>query len=130
MSNPFLPRCAPIWGFPSHMTIADLSPSYQPDPVIVKETVAGPATSPAIDIGARGIQLTITSSVRGATCTLELFKVTQGGDVSVKTWTGVVAGQKLFAGNLEMIDLEGLPFKVAISAISSGTVSVYAVTTQ
>lgn len=130
MPNTFLPRCAPIWGLPAHFTIADLAPAYEPDAKTVVENVAAPATSPALDIGARGVQLILTTGTKGATCTLELFKVTGGGDVSVKKWVGVGASSKLYAGNLEMVDLEGLPFKVAISAISAGVIGVYAIRTQ
>lgn len=126
MSNQFLPRCAPIWGLPSHFTIADLAPSYQPEQKAICENISAPATSAAVDLGARGVELTVTTAVKGATFTLELFKVTGGGDVSVKKWTVVSASQPVYAGNLEMVDLEGLPVKVAISNISSGAVSVYA----
>lgn len=130
MPNQFLPRCAPIWGFPAQMTVADLAPSYQPDPITVAETLTVNTTSAAVSVGARGLLLYVTTSAKGATCNLELIRVTQGGDVSVKKWTGVSANTKQYAGNLEMVDLDGDPFKVAVTAISSGAVSVYAKVTQ
>lgn len=130
MPNRFLPRCAPIWGFPAHMTIADLSPSYQPDKVTLLENAIADVSSEAVDLGARGVELTFAFENKDATCNLSLISVTGTGDVVVKTWTGVRAKNVLFAGNLEMVDLQGLPVKVAVSAISAGWVSVFARVTQ
>jgi uncharacterized lipoprotein NlpE involved in copper resistance len=108
------------------MTIADLPPTKQPDAVTLLENAAADTTSTAVSLGARGVQLTLECEDPAAICDVTLYKVTAEGDVEVKKWTGLKAGVSVYAGNLEMVDLEGLPVKVAVSQISKGWVSVHA----
>ena len=130
MPNKFLPRCAPIWGFPSHFTIADLAPSYQPNKIPLIENVTADQTSSAIALGARGVRMTLTLEVPTATCDITLISVIAGVDTPVKTWIGATYSTEMYAGNLEMVDLQGLPVKVAVSNLSAGWVSVFALVTQ
>jgi hypothetical protein len=62
-------------------------------------------------------------------CDLELYTAGDGGDVLVKSWEGVDYTNQdgLYAGNLEHVDLAGLPLKIKAKNISGGSVTVRAV---
>lgn len=118
------PRCSPIWGFPAHFTIADLGPTNTQAETKAIDNVAVGTTSAALSVGARGVALMPSFTVATATCTVSLYNVVGGVDTLVKTWTGVKYGDALYATNLEMVDLGGLPLKVEVASISAGNVTV------
>ena len=62
-------------------------------------------------------------------CDLELYTSGDAGDVLVKSWEGVNVTNRdgLYAGNLEHVDLQGLPLKIKAKNISGGAVTVRAV---
>jgi hypothetical protein len=115
MPNSFLPRCSPIWGWPAHLTIADF-PATKQAGVKVLTDVTVSTLSPAQSLGARSVEIDILFANGNATFDLKLFSSKDGYTAPVKSWTGLncTNTDHLFAGNLEMIDLEGYPLKFQV----------------
>jgi len=123
MSNQFLPKASPIWGFPMHFTVADLPSNYAEEIEVVAQTAVS-VVSAAKALGARAVEIVPHFDVPGASCTIKLY--TAGApDVLIKTWTGVnQASEPLYAGNLEHVDLDGKAIKIEVAALDGGKVSV------
>lgn len=129
MSNAFLPRCAPIWGLPLHFTIADLPASYQQGVTVLTDVVTG-IKSAAQKPGARSLEISFLFANGDANFGLKLYTVSGGVDTLVKTWTALTRAnsQAIFAGNLEMLDLGGKPFKLEVTTPSDKVTVRYRVT--
>lgn len=112
MPNQFLPKCAPIWGFPPHFSVADLSTNDAASTWVMQTSVD--AISNAINLYARGVELICVFGDNSYTCDLDLLTSVSGVDTVVHTFPGLNAlvSQDMYAGNLEFIDLQGVPLKL------------------
>lgn len=119
---------SPIWGWPLRMKLSDFDGRYRSE-VKVIDTASTDTTTNAIDIGARSISIRLQFENKNVTCDLALY-TSDGSDVLVKSWTGLNSKTpKVYAGNLELVDLDGKPVKFAVTNIVGGWVSAYATLT-
>jgi len=123
------PTMHPVYGLPMNFNVSDLPPSGTRVPVEFLTDVSQDTLSAAKVMGARAVQLGMIFSASAVRCDLELYTAGDGGDVLVKSWEGVDYTNQdgLYAGNLEHVDLAGLPLKIKAKNISGGSVTVRAV---
>jgi len=124
--NQFRTKCSAIFGLPPNFSIADVPQRYQGSLAVLTPVVAT-TLSAAVAVNCHGVQVVPVFSVPSVTCDIELYQVDSVlGDQLVKSWTGVNDGNQaaLYAGNLEMVDLNCLPIKVKVINPVGGSVAI------
>lgn len=108
-------------------TIADLPSSVNiSDPTAVLTTAANNTLSGAISIGAKTLQLFITTSTANATFKLELYWAKDSYAAKIYSTGTLTANNETYIGNNEGVDLGGYDFKIKVVSLSAGTITVTA----
>lgn len=117
---------SPIYGIRQGFTIADLNQSGALS-VVALTAVTTPTTSSAINLGARSVQILMAFADGATTCDVQLF-TSSGGDVLIKTFTGITYtnADGLYVGSFDTkVSLGGLPLKVRVqNIVGSGAITV------
>jgi hypothetical protein len=140
----YFPTTSAVYGIPLQWKSSDLPSEgggYAEAIKLVDKASSNTTSNPAA-IGARGVQVIVqffptmsgAYSLTAAAMSCNVALYTYNPETSVTTevtsWLGVTPGDDLndmFVGNLEEVDLNGLPLSISVSSIVGGSVSVYVV---
>ena len=140
----YFPTCSGVYGLPLQWKISDMPPQGSGYAQAIKliDKVSSNSKSNPQAIGANGVEIIVQffPNTSGAyslvqavmSCNVALYTYDPITSVSTEVFsaTGVTPGDdvnQLYAGNLEGIDLGGMPLQVGVSNVVGGSVSVYVI---
>lgn len=118
-----VPVSHPIMGLPPIFNISDMDTNRHSKSALelYSGTVAGTTGVNGIRAGARSVEIIVVGMDTATSIDLAISTVTNGGNVLVKSWTGLTykTVSNLFLGHAENIDLQGLPLYAAVTNVTN-----------